>query len=183
MIYSLLRFKKNYFLCWSIFMLEDFVGALQESGLVLNASKTFVLTTEAQPPTSLRLQNGAEVSVLPRDCTRTEFGCGTSFAKRCSGMVRAQVDVVRQEHSTGFAPFAPNFFHAVITPVACFATGHRTLYPRDVRKYDIEWSMVNPVCPIRSCQHAAKPFMARFLVNNGYGQSIGCLQTCGWLGL
>ena len=38
-----------------------------------------------------------------KKCTRTEFGCGTSFAKRCSGMVRAQVDVVRQEHSAGFA--------------------------------------------------------------------------------
>ena len=62
-----------------------------------------------------------------KKCTRTDFGCGTSFAKRCSGMVRAQVDVVRQEHSS-----------AVITPVACFAAGHRTLYPRDVRRYDIE---------------------------------------------
>ena len=30
------------------------------------------------------------------------------------------------------------FFNAVITPVACFAAGHRTLYPRDVRRYDIE---------------------------------------------
>ena len=30
------------------------------------------------------------------------------------------------------------FFNAVITPVACFAAGHRTLYLRDVRRYDIE---------------------------------------------
>ena len=47
-----------------IFMLEELIRALQEVGLVLNASKTFVLTTEAQPPTSIRLQNGAEV--LPK---------------------------------------------------------------------------------------------------------------------
>ena len=56
-------------------MLEELIGALQEVGLVLNASKTFVLTTEAQPPTSLRLQNGAEVSVLPRDCGHKWLGC------------------------------------------------------------------------------------------------------------
>ena len=48
---------------------------MQEVGLVLNASKTFVLTTEAQPPTSLRLQNGAEVSVLPRGCGHKWLGC------------------------------------------------------------------------------------------------------------
>ena len=30
------------------------------------------------------------------------------------------------------------FFNAVITPVACFAAGHRTLYPRDVQRSDIE---------------------------------------------
>ena len=49
-------------------MLEELVGALQEIDLVLNASKTFVLTIEAQPPRSLRFQNGAELSVIPRDC-------------------------------------------------------------------------------------------------------------------
>ena len=42
--------KENLF-----FMLEELSGALQEVSLVLNASKTFVLTTEAQPPTSLRI--------------------------------------------------------------------------------------------------------------------------------
>ena len=41
-------------------MLEELIGALQEVGLVLNASKTFVLTTDAQPPTNLLLQNRAE---------------------------------------------------------------------------------------------------------------------------
>ena len=57
-----------------IFMLEELMGALQEIGLVLTASKTFVLTTEVQPPTRLRLQNGAEVSVLPRDCCHKWLG-------------------------------------------------------------------------------------------------------------
>ena len=57
-----------------------------------------------------------------RTCARTEFGCGTSFAKRCSGMVRAQLDVVRQEHLLGLRL---NFCNVVITPVACLAAGHR----------------------------------------------------------
>ena len=35
----------------------------------------------------------------------------------------------------------------------------------------------------RSCKHAAKLFTAGFLVNNRYGQSVGCLQSCRWLGL
>ena len=57
-----------------IFMLGEVIGALQDVGLVLNAFKSFVLTTEVQPPTSVRLQNGAEVSVLPRDCGHKWLG-------------------------------------------------------------------------------------------------------------
>ena len=50
--------------------------------------------------------------------TRTDFGCGTSFAKRCSGMVRAKVDVVRQEHSAGFTPqIFQSCYHPVLQPV------------------------------------------------------------------
>ena len=30
------------------------------------------------------------------------------------------------------------FVNVVITPIACSAAGHRTLYPRDARRYDIE---------------------------------------------
>ena len=66
--------------------------------------------------------------------TWIDFGCGTSFAKRCSGMVHAQVECDKN------IPLGLRLkvFNAVITPVTCFATGHRTLYPRDVRRYDIE---------------------------------------------
>ena len=135
-----------------IFMLGELIGALQEVGLVLNASKTFVLTTEAQPPTSLRLQNGAEVSVLPRHgghkwlgyfpttkkykkCTRTDFGCGTSFASVARAWFVHKWMLCDKNIPLGLRL---KFFNAVITPVTCFAAGHRTLYPRDVRRYDIE---------------------------------------------
>ena len=132
-----------------IFMLEELIGALQDVGLVLNASKTLVLTTEAQPPTSLRLQNGAEVSLLPRDCGHKWLGCFLT-TKNVQGPT---LDVEHHLQSAARAWFVHKwmlcdkniplglrlkFFNAVITPVACFAAGHRILYPRDVRRYDIE---------------------------------------------
>ena len=114
-----------------------------------NASKTFVLTTEAQPPTSLRLHNGAEVSVLPRDCGHKWLGCFLT-TKNVQG---STLDVEHHLQSAARAWFVHKwmlcdkniplglrlkFFNAVVTPVACFAAVHRTLYPRHVRRYDIE---------------------------------------------
>ena len=55
-------------------MLGELLGALQEVGLVFNASKT-CFATETQPPTSLRLQNGTKMSVLPHDCGHKSLGC------------------------------------------------------------------------------------------------------------
>ena len=92
-----------------IFMLEELTGALQEVGLVLNASKTFVLTAEAQPPTSLRLQNGAEVSVF--------------YANKS----------ILSDKSVSIAQRLA-YFDAMVTPVACFASGHRKIYKQDLRK-------------------------------------------------
>ena len=135
-----------------ISMLEELIGALQEVGLVLNASKTFVLTTEAQPPTSLRLQNGAAVSVLPRDCGHKWLALGCFPTTQ--NVQGPTLDVEHRLQSAARAWFVHRwmlcdkniplglrlkFFNAVITPaVACFAAGHRTVYPRDVRRYDIE---------------------------------------------
>ena len=209
-----------------LFMLEEVIGALQEVGLVSNASQIFVFTTEAPPPTTLRLQNGAEVSVLPRDCGHKWVGyflttkhvqgffffsshlfaagtrswtvvLGSLQAKATKGLFYwalsrqrndcftghpgSTLDVEHHLQSAARAWFVHKwmlcdkhirlglhlkFFNAVITPVACFAAGHRTLYPRDVRRYDIEMRkmlrrMIPPPVGIdwSACETASLPML------------------------
>ena len=111
------------------------------------SQKKIGLTTEAQPPTSLRLQNGAEVSVLPRGCGHKWLGCflttknvqGPTLEHHLQSAARAWF-VHKWMLCDKNIPVGLRlkFFKIVITPVACFAAGHRTLYPRDVRRYDIE---------------------------------------------
>ena len=79
------------------------------------------------------------------------------------------------------------FFNAVITPVACFAAGHRTLYPRDVRRYDIEMRkmlrrMIPPPVGIdwSACETASLPMLEWWcvLVHSTYSANfdVACFQ-------
>ena len=111
------------------FMLDELIGALQEVGLVFNASNFFVLTTEAQPP------NGAEVSVAPLDCSHKWLGCFlTTKHVQGHGSCTSGCCATR----TFRWVYASSFSMLLSLQSACFAAGHRTLYPRDVRRHDIE---------------------------------------------
>ena len=56
-------------------MLDALVQELSHVGLILNASKTVALTTEAQALTALKLFDGSSVSVLPRETSHKWLGC------------------------------------------------------------------------------------------------------------
>ena len=120
-------------------MLDELIGALQEVGLVFNASNFFVLTTEAQPP------NGAEVSVVPLDCSHKWLGCFLT-TKHVQG---STLDVEHHLQSAARAWFVHKwvlcdkniplglrfkFFNAVITPACLFCSRSPNTIPKGCAK-------------------------------------------------
>ena len=56
-------------------MADAFVTCLKEVGLALNASKTKILTTQAQPGKTVTTQNGLEIEILDSTKAHKWFGC------------------------------------------------------------------------------------------------------------
>ena len=56
-------------------LLDELIAALGRVGLVLNASKTVVMTTEAQPPKQLFTNDGTSIKVLARQEAHKWLGC------------------------------------------------------------------------------------------------------------
>ena len=61
-------------------LLDDLVRKLQNIGLQLNAAKTVVLTSEVQPPSSWRANNGIVLRVLKQEEAHKWLGCMISAA-------------------------------------------------------------------------------------------------------
>ena len=131
-------------------MLDELKAALMSVGLVLNATKTVVLTNEAQPPTHIALRDGEKIQVLPRDCGHKWLGCILS-AEGSRGQ-HLDFDFHLQAASRAFfahkAVFCNRkvslkhrlrYFHAMVTPVACFGCGHRTIRKHHLEQLDIEF--------------------------------------------
>ena len=102
--------------------------------------------------------NGWVIFSDNKKCTRTEFACGTSFAKRCSGMVRAQVDVVRQQHSAGFAPtFFQCCCHSNVVPNTCVTKVSSQLGPQKLKLARFNRAGFRAKDVTNPCQHGDQP--------------------------
>ena len=62
------------------YMLDKLVTSLGKVGLKLNAAKTKVLTTQAQPPKTLTTRAGLEIGVLDQSSSHKWLGCMLSTA-------------------------------------------------------------------------------------------------------
>ena len=56
-------------------LLNEMVRCCSQAGLLLNATKTKVLTTDAQPPAKLMTEGGINVGVLPANQTHKWLRC------------------------------------------------------------------------------------------------------------
>ena len=56
-------------------LLDSLVSELAKVGLVLNASKTVVLTSQAQGPTQITTPTGLVIKVVPRSSAQKWLGC------------------------------------------------------------------------------------------------------------
>ena len=120
-------------------MLDALVACLEQVGLKLNASKTKVLTTQTQPPSTLTTPAGLELEVLEHAKSHKWLGCLLSMVN----MGNRQQDMNYRLQNASWA-FQANrwilcdknvsialrlkFFDAMVTSVVCFAAGHRKLY-------------------------------------------------------
>ena len=117
-------------------------------GLCLNAGKTVVLTNEAQPPQCLILTNQDAIVVKGNDVGHKWLGCILS----AGAYGRSTLDTTYHVQAASRAFFANKqilcdkkvrfavrlrFFDRVITPVALFASGHRTIRMSDLYKLDV----------------------------------------------
>ena len=57
------------------YLLDELVVALADEGLILNADKTKLLTTQAQPPKTITTPRGVSVAVVDRDGCHKWLGC------------------------------------------------------------------------------------------------------------
>ena len=132
------------------FILDRLVEELSAVGLILNAAKTFALTTEAQPAANLQTPGGIEIKVLPREEGHKWLGCMLSTA----GVDGFEVDAEYHLQAASRAFYASRwilrdkrtsiidrlrFFCSVVTSVACFGAGHRAFRRTDCVRYGVEF--------------------------------------------
>ena len=123
---------------------------LSQVGLILNASKTVVLTNEAQPPEHLQLPSGERIAILEHDCGQKWLGCILT----AQGSKLRHVDVKHHRQQVSKTFFANRwipqnhqvsistrlkYFDKAVTTVACFAAAHRALYKNDLVNMDVSY--------------------------------------------
>ena len=131
-------------------LLDALITTLDKTGLKLNASKTVILTTEAQPPDHITTPAGHTIVVKDSFGTHKWLGCMLSALG--SGNVDADITyhlqaAARAFHSNKWIFLDKNisinsklkFFEATVTPIACFAAGHRSIRQRDLHILDVEF--------------------------------------------
>ena len=81
----------------AVTLLQGLMRDLRQVGLILNASKTKVLTTEAQPPSCLFIPGANPTQVLEREGCHKWLGC--ILSKATSDAVKAILDFDLQNAS------------------------------------------------------------------------------------
>ena len=131
-------------------LLDALITTLDKTGLKLNASKTVILTTEAQPPDHITTPAGHTIVVKDSFGTHKWLGCMLSALG--SGNVDADITyhlqaAARAFHSNKWIFLDKNvsinsklkLFEATVTPIACFAAGHRSIRQHDLHILDVEF--------------------------------------------
>ena len=132
------------------YTLDLLIAALGEVGLIFNAEKTVIMTTEAQPPQHIVFSSGHQIQVLPRSASHRWLGGMLS----AGGSPQQHEDVTHHVAAASKSFYANGwilrdrnvslskrlkFFDAVVSPVACFAAGHRTIHKPDLHRMDVEY--------------------------------------------
>ena len=131
-------------------LLDALITTLDKTGLKLNASKTVILTTEAQPPDHITTPAGHTIVVKDSFGTHKWLGCMLSVL----GCRNVDADITYHLQAAALA-FHSNkrtfldknvsinsklkLFEATVTPIACFAARHRSIRQHDLHILDVEF--------------------------------------------
>ena len=131
-------------------LLEALITTLDRTGLKLSDSKTVILTTEAQPPDHITTPAGHTIVVKDSFGTHKWLGCMLSAIG--SGNAAADITYHLQAAARAFRSNKWIFldrnvsinsklklFEATVTPIVCFAAGHRSIRQRDLHILDVEF--------------------------------------------
>ena len=152
-----LRFADDFLLCAKSFsetatLLDSLVQSFADVGLHWNANKTLVLTTQAQPPSIMKTNAGIELQIVDRDACHRWLGCmfTAGGSKQHCQDVRLHLTqaakaffanrwVLRDKIKNVSLGARLRFFQSVVTPVACFASGYRTVRSQDLQAMNVEF--------------------------------------------
>ena len=122
--------------------------SLCQIGLSPNTSKTKILTTQTQPGNFLQTSGEVTVEILDSRCAHKWLGCMLQAAQ--GGDPSADLHHHLQAASRAFHANRSiltnhqvsvknrlTFLHAVLTPVACFAAGHRKILKQELAALDV----------------------------------------------
>ena len=144
------------------------MDALRQVCLVFNAGKTKILTMQGQHSTKFVSPSGIAVEILARDRAQKWLGCMRSTQTDGSH----GLDLEHHLHPASRAFYANKSilcaksvsishrladFDAMVTPVACFAGGHRKIYKQDLPKFDIKFRKVRMIVGL---PHGMRSFMS-----------------------
>ena len=126
-------------------LLDALVKHLDRVGLLLNTDKTVVITNEAQPPQTFATTAEVILRVLPHDAGQKWLG--SMLTSRGSKLQDVDVQYHLQQASKVFhmnrwilqdrnvsIVKRLRYFESVVSSVACFAGGHRTMYNRHLER-------------------------------------------------
>ena len=129
-------------------LIDSLVTELAEVGLILNASKTKVLTTEAQAAERIHTPNGHTFQVVGQSDSHKWLGCMLAT----NSLIRHSLDLEYHVQAANKAFYKNQWllcdrrvslesrlrvFSSLITSVASFASGHRVLYAADLHRLDV----------------------------------------------
>ena len=127
-------------------LLDKLVQFLGDAGLKLNAERTVLITTEAQPPPCLTTSTGAVIKVKERASGDNWLGCMLSSAS--SKSIDYHLQPANRAILANKSIFLSRnvsirnklkFLDAIVTPIACFGAGSRCIRVADMDKFGIHF--------------------------------------------
>ena len=128
--------------------LVENVENLAAVGLQLNAEKTKILTSQAQPPARLQTPNGLTISIVDQESSHKWLGCmlTTTLEKSTTWDVDHRLQSASRVFNANRWILCDSriaiskrleYFDCVISPVACYAAGHGSIYKQDLHRFDV----------------------------------------------
>ena len=139
------------------YLLDALVKQLDSVGLLLNPEKTMVITNEPQPPQTITTTAGVNLQVLPRDGGLKWLGnmltsCGSKLQdvdlqyhlQQASQIFHMNRWILQNKNVSITKRF--RHFESVVSSVARFAGGHRTIYNRQLERLDTHfWKLCRSI--------------------------------------